>query len=42
MTTRIMLIIAASIATVVVMCVIGRLADGKSDDAEKKDKEQKN
>ena len=42
MTTKIILIVGGSIAAVVLMFVLGKLADGKSDDAEKKDNEQKN
>lgn len=37
MTTKIIVIVGASIATVVLMSVLGRMADGKSDDTEKKD-----
>ena len=36
MTTKIIVIVGASIATVVLMFVLGRMADGKSDDTEKK------
>ena len=41
MTTQIIVVVGASIATVVLMFVIGKMADGKSDDTEKKDTEQK-
>lgn len=41
MTTRIIVIVGASIAMVVLMFVLGRMADGKSADTEKKDTEQK-
>lgn len=41
MTTKIIVIVGASIAAVVLMFVLGRMADGKSDDKEKKDTEQK-
>ena len=41
MTTKIIVIVGASIATVVPMFVLGRMADGKSDDTEKIDTEQK-
>ena len=41
MTTKIIVIVGASIAAVVLMFVLGKLADGKSDDTEKKDAEQK-
>ena len=41
MTTKIIVIVGASIATVVLMFVLGRMPDGKSDDTEKKDTEQK-
>ena len=46
MTTKIIVIVGASIAAVVLMFVLGRMADGKSDDGksddtEKKDTEQK-
>ena len=41
MTTKIIVIIGVSIATVVLMFVLGKLADGKPDDNEKKDAEQK-
>ncbi len=37
MTTKIIVIIGVSIATVVLMFVLGRMADGKSNDTEKKD-----
>lgn len=36
MTTRLIAIIGAAVATVVIMCVLGRLADGKSGSGEKK------
>ena len=41
MTTRIIVIVGASIAAVVLMFVLGKLADDKSDDTGKKDTEQK-
>ena len=41
MTTKIIVIVGASIAMVVLMFVLGKMADGKSDDTEKKDTEQK-
>ena len=41
MTTKIIVIVGASIAAVVLMYVLGKLADGKPDDSEKKDTEQK-
>ena len=41
MTTQIIVVGGASIATVVLMFVLGKMADGKSDDTEKKDTEQK-
>ena len=41
MTTQIIFVVGASIATVVLMFVLGKMADGKSDDTEKKDTEQK-
>ena len=41
MITKIIVIVGASIAMVVLMFVLGRMADGKSDDTEKKDTEQK-
>ena len=41
MTTKIIVIVGASIATVVLMFVLGRMADGTSDDTEKKETEQK-
>ena len=41
MTTQIIVVVGASIATVVLMFVLDRMADGKSDDTEKKDTEQK-
>ncbi len=41
MTTKIILIVGASVATVVLVAILGKLADGKSDDTEKKDTEQK-
>ena len=41
MTTQIIVVVGASIATVVLMFVLGKMADGKSDDTEKKDTEQK-
>ena len=41
MTTQIIVVVGASIATVVLMLVLGKMADGKSDDTEKKDTEQK-
>ena len=37
MTTKIIVTVGASIATVVLMFVLGRMADGKSDDTEKKE-----
>ena len=41
MTTKIIIIVGVSVATVVLMFVLGKSADGKPDDAEKKDGEQK-
>ena len=41
MTTKNIVIVGASIATVVPMFVLCRMADGKSGDTEKKDTEQK-
>ena len=41
MTTQIIVVVGASITTVVLMFVLGKMADGKSDDTEKKDTEQK-
>ena len=41
MTTKIIVIVGVSIATVVLMFVLGKMADGKSDDTKKKDTEQK-
>ena len=41
MTTKNIVLVGASIATVVPMFVLGRMADGKSGDTEKKDTEQK-
>ena len=41
MITKIIVIVGAAIAMVVLMCVLGRMGDGKSDDTEKKDTEQK-
>ena len=41
MTTQIIVVVGASIATVVLMFVLGKMADGKSDDTEKKYTEQK-
>ena len=41
MTTKIIVIVGASIAAVVLMYVLGKLADGKPDDSEKKDPGQK-
>ena len=41
MTSKIILIVGASVATVVLMFVLGRMADDKSDDTEKKGTEQK-
>ena len=41
MTTKIIVIVGASIAAVVLMFVLGKLADGKSNDTGKKDTEQK-
>ena len=40
MTTKTILVFAISIATVVFLYGLGRMADGKSDDTEKKDAEQ--
>ncbi len=37
MTTKIIVIVGVSVATVVLMFVLGKMADGKSDDTEKKD-----
>ena len=36
MTTQIIVVVGASIATVVLMFVLGKMADGKLDDTEKK------
>ena len=41
MTTKIIVIVGASIAMVVLMFLLGRMADGKSDETEKIDTEQK-
>ena len=41
MTTQIIVVVGASIATVVPMFVLATMADGKSDDTEKQDTEQK-
>ena len=41
MTTKIIIIVGGSIAAVVLMFVLGKLADGKPDGNEKKDAEQK-
>ena len=41
MTTKIIFIVGASIAMVVLMFVLGRMADGKLDNTEKKETEQK-
>ena len=41
MIAKIIIIVGASIAMIVLMFVLGRMADGKSDDTEKKDTEQK-
>ena len=41
MTTKIIVIVGVSIATVVFMFVFGRMAEGKSDGTEKKDAGQK-
>lgn len=41
MTTKNIVLVGASIATVVPMFVLGKMADGKSGDTEKKDTEQK-
>ena len=41
MTTQIIVVVGASIARVVLMFVLCRMADGKSDDTEKIDTEQK-
>ena len=41
MTTKNIDLVGSSIATVVPMFVLGRMADGKSDDTEKIDTEQK-
>ena len=41
MITKIIVIVGASIAMVVLMFVLGSMADGQSDDTEKKDTEQK-
>lgn len=42
MTTKIILIVVGSIAAVALVFVLGRLADGKSGEADKKGVEQKN
>lgn len=41
MTTKNIVLVGTSIATVVPMFVLGKMADGKSGDTEKKDTEQK-
>ncbi len=41
MTTKNIVLVGASIATVVPMFVLSKMADGKSGDTEKKDTEQK-
>lgn len=41
MTTKNIVLVGASIATVVPMFVLGKMADGKSGDTEKIDTEQK-
>ena len=41
MTTKIIVIVGVSVAMVVLMFVLGRMADGKSGDTGKKDAEQK-